>query len=81
MGTGETCGNWPNGYESNVPATAEAGYSCSGCRREAEDDAKGGPLDPQEIKIARQEEIQYLWDHEVYEYSTGRPQIGRYQTR
>ena len=37
---------------------------------EAKDDVKGGPLDPHEVKIARQEEIQYLWDREVYEYST-----------
>ena len=38
--------------------------------REAEDDVKGGPLDPHEVKIARQKEIQYLWDREVHEYST-----------
>ena len=37
---------------------------------EAEDDVKGGPLDPREVKAARQKEIQYLWDMEVYEYST-----------
>ena len=27
-------------------------------------------LDPNEVKITRQKEIQYLWDREVYEYST-----------
>ena len=37
---------------------------------EAEDDVKGGPLDPREVKIAREKEIKYLWDMEVYEYST-----------
>ena len=37
---------------------------------EAEDDVKGGPLDPHEVKAARQKEIQYLWDSEVYENST-----------
>ena len=37
---------------------------------EAEDDVKGGPLDPHEVKAARQKEIQYLWDSKVYEYST-----------
>ena len=37
---------------------------------EAEDDVKGGPLDPREVKAARQKEIQYLWDMEVYECST-----------
>ena len=37
---------------------------------EAEDDVKGGPLDPHQVKIALQKEIQYLWDWEVYEYST-----------
>ena len=29
---------------------------------QAEDDVKGGPLDPHEVKIDRQKEIQYLWD-------------------
>ena len=29
---------------------------------EPEDDVKGGPLDPHEVKAARQKEIQYLWD-------------------
>ena len=37
---------------------------------EAEDDVKGGPLDPREANAARQKEIQYLWDMEVHEYST-----------
>ena len=37
---------------------------------EQEDDVKGGPLNPVEVKIARQKEIQYLWDREVYEYAT-----------
>ena len=37
---------------------------------EAEDDVKGGPLDPHEVKNARENEIKYLWDMEVYEYST-----------
>ena len=37
---------------------------------EAEDDVKGGPLDPREVKNAREKEIKYLWDMEVYEYST-----------
>ena len=51
---------------------------------EAEDDVKGGPLDPREVKAARQKEIQYLWDMEVCEYSieaeararTGRNPVG-----
>ena len=37
---------------------------------EADDDVKGRPLVPREVKAARQKEIQYLWDMEVYEYST-----------
>ena len=37
---------------------------------EAECDVQGGPLDPREVKAAHQKEIQYLWDMEVYEYST-----------
>ena len=37
---------------------------------EAEDDVRGGPLDPHEVKTARQKEIQNLWDREVYEYAT-----------
>ena len=37
---------------------------------EAEDDVKGGPLDQREVKAARQKEIQYLWDMEMYECST-----------
>ena len=32
---------------------------------EAEDDVKGGSLDPREARVARQKEIQYLWDMEV----------------
>ena len=28
---------------------------------EAEDDVKGRPLDPREVKTAREKEIQYLW--------------------
>ena len=51
---------------------------------EAEDDVKGGPLDPREVKATRQKEIQYLWDMVVYGYSTeaeartrtGRNQVG-----
>ena len=37
---------------------------------EAEDDVKGGPLDPPEVKTARQKETQNLWDREVCEYAT-----------
>ena len=37
---------------------------------EAEDDVKGRPLDPREVKTAPEKEIKYLWDMEVYEYST-----------
>ena len=32
---------------------------------EAEDDVKGGPLDPHEIKTARRKDIQYLWDRDM----------------
>ena len=32
--------------------------------------SRAGPLDPREVKAARQKEIWYLWDMEVYEYST-----------
>ena len=28
---------------------------------EAEDDVKGGPLDPRDVKNAREKEIKYLW--------------------
>ena len=48
--------------------------------REAKDDVKGGPLDPREAKTARENEIKYLWDMEVYEYSTeseARARLGR----
>ena len=59
---------------------------------EADDDFKGRPLDPHEFKTARQKEIQFLWDREVYERhrsgSTGTngtqpkwPQVDRYQRR
>ena len=37
---------------------------------EAEDDVKGGPLDPREVKNASDKDINYTWDMEVYEYST-----------
>ena len=37
---------------------------------EAEDDVKGGPLDPREVKTDREKEIKYVWDMEVYEDST-----------
>ena len=39
-------------------------------RWEAEDDVKVGPLDKQEVKNAREKDMKYLWDMEVYEYST-----------
>ena len=32
--------------------------------------SKGGPLDSREVKTACETEIKYLWDMEVYEYST-----------
>ena len=32
---------------------------------EAEDDVKEEPLDPREVKTAREKEIKYLWDMEV----------------
>ena len=47
---------------------------------EAEDDVKGGPLDPHEVKIASQKKMRYLWDRNVYEYATEartRAQTGR----
>ena len=37
---------------------------------EAEDDVKGGPLDPREVKNPSEKEVKYLWCMEVYEYST-----------
>ena len=37
---------------------------------EAEDDVKGRPLDPREVKRAREKEMKYLWDMDVYEHST-----------
>ena len=58
---------------------------------EAEDNVKGGPLDPREVKIAREKEIKFLWDMEVYEYSTEAearartgpswPQVDRHERR
>ena len=59
---------------------------------EAEDDVKGGPLDPREVKNAREKEIKYLWDMEVriFHRSAGTganrtqsswPQVDRYQQR
>ena len=38
--------------------------------QEAEDNVKGRPWDPREVKTAREKEIKYLCDMEVYEYST-----------
>ena len=43
-----------------------------------------GPLDPHEVKTARQKEMQYLWDREVYEYATegeARARTGRNPVR
>ena len=37
---------------------------------DAEGDVKGRPLDPHELKAARQKDIQYLWDRKLYEYAT-----------
>ena len=60
---------------------------------EAEDDVKERPLDPREVKNASEKEIKYLWDMEVYEYSTEAggtgtnrtpsswPQVDRYEQR
>ena len=39
---------------------------------EAEDDVKGGPLDPREVKNARGKEIKCWWDTEVCEYCANR---------
>eukprot|EP00973_Karenia_brevis_P025971 3583818-Karenia_brevis.AAC.1 len=33
---------------------------------EAEDDVKGGPLDPAKVHIARKIEMQYVWDRGIY---------------
>ena len=47
---------------------------------EAEDDVKGGPLDPHGVKIASQKKLRYLWDRNVHEYATvaeARAQTGR----
>ena len=33
--------------------------------------SRAGPLDPHEVKNAREKDIKYLWDMEVNEYSTG----------
>ena len=38
--------------------------------REAEDDVKGGPLNPHEVKNACEKDIKYLWNMEVYDCST-----------
>ena len=38
--------------------------------RPVEWEAEGGPLDPREVKTAREKEIKHLRDMEVYEYST-----------
>ena len=51
---------------------------------ETENDVKGAPLGPREVKTAREKEIRYLWDMEVCEYSieaearsrTGRNPVG-----
>ena len=60
---------------------------------EAEDYVKCGPVDPCEVKIARQKDIKYWWDMQVHMYPivaesrtrTGRnpswPQVGRYKQR
>ena len=59
---------------------------------EAEDDVKGEPLDPHEVKNAHEKEIKYLWDMEVriFHRSAGTganrtqpswPQVDRYQQR
>ena len=36
----------------------------------AEDDVKGGPLDPKVVRTARQSELRYLWDRAVYRHAT-----------
>ena len=60
----------------NIAAFAKAGIPAVDADEdpqvewEAEDDVKGGPLDPREVKTAREKEIKYLLDMEVYEYST-----------
>ena len=50
---------------------------------EAEDDVKGGPLDPHEVEAARQKEIQRSWDR-VYEWivtKKGSAEAPRYRSR
>ena len=82
---------WNDGPAATSSASAEAEYSCGGCEAneepqqewEAEDDVKGGPLDPREVKAARQKEIHSLRDMEVCEYSTeaeARARTGRNRT-
>ena len=70
----------PNDHECSVPAiTIRLPKLCIQAvdadeepleEWEAEGDVKGGPLDPHEVKNARDKEIRCLWDMEVYEYST-----------
>ena len=82
------CGDGP---AATVSTSAEAGYSCGGCERRVSNrsgklktTSRAGPLDPHEVKAARQKEIQYLWDMEVYACSieaesrtpTGRNPVG-----
>ena len=44
---------------------------------EAEDDVKGGPLNPRDVKTDREKETKYLWDMEVYEHSNEAEAQGR----
>ena len=80
----------PNDHDCNVPAITVGSMCCRGpldileVESEAEDDVKGGPLDPHEVKNSREKEIKYMWDMEVYEYfneaearaRTGRNPVG-----
>ena len=66
-----------NGTVTRSSISAEAGYVLQltrtkrpmriGKRRTT---SKRGPVNPPEAKIARQKEIQYLWDRGLYEYAT-----------
>ena len=79
----------PNGHECNVPLQHRPPlpkldiFAVDADEEppeewEAEDDVKGTPLDPREVKTAREIEIKYLRDMEVYGTQTSWPQVDRY---
>ena len=74
----------PNDHECSVPAITVGSLCCRGEEPAATSPTpseagypEGGTLNPREVKTAREKEIMYLWDMEVYEYSTEAEALAR----